>query len=285
MLIFLIPNCIFVILMKSYLKDKVIVITGASSGIGKALADIAIASGAKVAVCARNPEKLHEAFAESNKTNLLLHKANVAVEADCEAFIEAVIKQWGGIDILINNAGMSMRALFDELDIKVLKELMDVNFWGMVYMTRLALPFVKKSKGTIAGISSIAGYRGLPGRTGYSSSKFAMQGFLESLRTELLHSGVNVMWASPGFTASNIRNVALGANGNAQKETPLAEDKLMSAETCAGIIYDGIEKRKRTIVMTTQGKATVFLNKLFPGFMDKMVFNHFAKEPGSPLKK
>ena len=93
------------------------------------------------------------------------------------------------------------------------------------------------------------------------------------------------MWASPGFTASNIRNVALGANGAAQKETPLAESKLMTAETCAGIIYQAIEKRKRTIIMTTQGKMTVFLNKLFPGFMDNMVFNHFAKEPGSPLKK
>lgn len=285
MLIFLIANCIFVFPMKSYLKDKVIVITGASSGIGKALADIAVSSGAKVAVCARNPDKLQEAFAESNKATLLLFKADVAVEADCEAFVQAVIKEWGSIDILINNAGMSMRAMFDELDVKVLKELMDVNFWGMVYMTKFALPFIKKSKGTVAGVSSIAGYRGLPARTGYSSSKFAMQGFLEALRTELLHSGVNVMWASPGFTASNIRNVALGANGNAQKETPLAEDKLMPAETCAAIIYDGIDKRKRSIVMTTQGKATVFLNKLFPGFMDKMVFNHFAKEPGSPLKK
>jgi short-subunit dehydrogenase len=285
MLIFLIANCIFVFPMKSYLKDKIIVITGASSGIGKALADIAIASGAKVAVCARNIDKLQDAFFDADKQSLLLYKANVAEEMDCEAFVQAIMKEWGGIDILINNAGMSMRAMFDELDIKVLKELMDVNFWGMVYMTKFTLPFIKKSKGTIAGISSIAGYRGLPARTGYSSSKFAMQGFLESLRTELLHTGVNVMWASPGFTASNIRNVALGANGNAQQETPLAEDKLMSAETCAAIIYDGIQKRKRTIVMTTQGKATVFLNKLFPGFMDKMVFNHFAKEPGSPLKK
>jgi len=284
-LIFLITNCIFVFPMKSYLKDKVIVITGASSGIGKALADIAIASGAKVAVCARNIHKLQDTFAGAEQKTVLLFQADVAREEDCMAFVEAVMKAWGNIDILINNAGMSMRAMFDELDIKVLKELMDVNFWGMVYMTKFALPFIKKSKGTIAGISSIAGYRGLPARTGYSSSKFAMQGFLESLRTELLHTGVNVMWASPGFTASNIRNVALGANGDAQKETPLAEDKLMSAETCAGIIYDGIQSRKRTIVMTTQGKATVFLNKLFPGFMDKMVFNHFAKEPGSPLKK
>lgn len=271
--------------MKTYLKDKIIAITGASSGIGKALADIALASGANVAVCARNLSKLNETFAGNQSGNLLTLAADVSKEADCKAFIDAIVSKWGRIDILINNAGMSMRAMFDDLDVKVLKELMDVNFWGTVYTTKYALPHIKNTRGTIAGVSSIAGYRGLPARTGYSSSKFAMQGFLESLRTELLHSGVNVMWASPGFTASNIRNVALGADGNAQKETPLAEDKLMSAEQCAGIIYDAIEKRKRSVVMTTQGKMTVFLNKLFPGFMDKMVYNHFAKEPGSPLSK
>lgn len=286
MRIFLIANCIFVILMNSFLKDKIIAITGASSGIGKALADLALASGAKVAVCARNLTRLEDAFSSGvSNANLLLLSADVAVEQDCRDFITTIAQKWGGIDILVNNAGMSMRAMFAELDLKVLKELMDVNFWGTVYCTKYALPYISKTKGTIIGISSIAGYRGLPARTGYSSSKFAIQGFLESLRTELLHSGVHVMWASPGFTASNIRNVALGANGNAQKETPLAEDKLMTAEECAAIIFKGIEKRKRTIVMTTQGKATVWLNKLFPGFMDKMVFSHFAKEPGSPLKK
>jgi short-subunit dehydrogenase len=282
------PDCelYFCDLMNSFLKDKIVVITGASSGIGKALADLALQSGAKVAVCARNKSRLEATFSDvNNKEYLLLTQADVAVEADCKQFIDSVVQAWGGIDILINNAGMSMRALFEELELKVLKELMDVNFWGTVYMTKYALPYIKKNKGTIAGISSIAGYRGLPGRTGYSSSKFAMQGFLESLRTELLHTGVNVMWASPGFTASNIRNVALGAHGDSQKETPLAEDKLMSAAQCASIIFDGIGKRKRTLVMTGQGKATVWLNKLFPGLMDKMVFNHFAKEPGSPLKK
>jgi len=283
---FLNPKCIFVDTMNSYLKDKVIVITGASSGIGKALATIALSAGAMVAACARNTDRLNDAFGSAAGTgSLLLFRADVSEEADCEAFVKAVTDRWGRIDILINNAGMSMRALFDTVDLKVLKELMDVNFWGTVYTTKYALPWIKNTGGTVAGISSIAGYRGLPARTGYSSSKFAMQGFLEALRTELLHTGVNVMWASPGFTASNIRNVALGADGSAQKETPLAEDKLMTAETCAAIIYKGIEKRKRSIVMTTQGKMTVFLNKLFPGFMDKMVFNHFAKEPGSPLQQ
>lgn len=267
------------------LENKIVVITGASSGIGKALADAALAQGARVALCARNKEKLELAFTQYHEEQLYLAAVDVANEAACKTFIEGIIGKWGRVDVLINNAGISMRALFQDLEIKVLKELMDINFWGAVYMTKFALPYIQANKGAIVGISSIAGYRGLPARTGYSASKFAMQGFLEALRTELLYSGVHVMWVSPGFTASNIRNTALSATGDSQQETPLAEDKLMSAETCAANIYSGLKKRKRTIVMTTQGKMTVWINKLFPGFMDKMVFNHFAKEPGSPLKK
>lgn len=278
-------NTIFVFIMNILLKNKIVVITGASSGIGKALADKALQQGAKVALCARNGEKLKQAFAQVDSSNVLLASVDVANEQSCKTFIAQVVAQWGSVDILINNAGMSMRAMFEDVDLSVLKELMDVNFWGTVYMTKFALPHLQKSKGAVIGISSIAGYRGLPARTGYSSSKFAMQGFLEALRTEMLHTGVHVMWVSPGFTASNIRNVALGADGNSQKETPLAEDKLMTAETCAQLIYEALKKKKRTVVMTTQGKATVWLNKLFPAMMDKMVFNHFAKEPGSPLKK
>ncbi len=267
----------------SQFKDKVVVITGGSSGIGKALVSAALAGGAKVAACARNVEKLQSAFDKSDR--LFCFKADVSVEGDCKAFIDAVIAKWGGVDVLINNAGISMRALFANADIAVLKELMDVNFWGTVYCTKYALPSVIQRKGVIAGVSSIAGYRGLPGRSGYSASKFAMQGFLEALRTEQLHTGVHVMWASPGFTASNIRNVARSGDGSAQAETPLDESKLMTAEECARLIMDAIAKRKRTIVMTTQGKLAVWLNKLFPGLADKIVFDHFAKEPDSPLKR
>jgi short-subunit dehydrogenase len=162
---------------------------------------------------------------------------------------------------------------------------MEVNFWGTVNCTHFALPHITRSKGVIMGISSVAGYRGLPGRTGYSASKFAMQGFMESLRTELLHTGVHVMWVSPGFTASNIRNVARASDGSHQGETPLDEGKLMSAETCADHIFQAIEARKRTLVLTTQGKLAVWINKLLPGLADKLVYNHFLKEPDSPLKK
>lgn len=161
---------------------------------------------------------------------------------------------------------------------------MQVNFFGTMYCTQAALPHLIKSKGSIVGVSSIAGFRGLPGRTGYSASKFAMHGYLESLRTELLKTGVHVLVACPGFTASNIRKVALKADGSQQGETPLKEQKLMSSEAVAEYIFKAEKRRKRTLILTRQGKMTVLLNKLFPAFMDKMVYNHFAKEADSPLK-
>jgi short-subunit dehydrogenase len=267
------------------LSDKVVVITGASSGIGKAIAEKALFEGAKIAVCARNLEKLKSVFKDSANNNVMLVQADVSKEADCKAFIESVLQKWGRVDVLVNNAGISMRALFEDADLSVIRELMDINFWGTVYCTKYALTSIRENKGVILGISSIAGFRGLPARTGYSASKFAMQGFLEALRTELLHTGAHVMWVSPGFTSSNIRNVARSADGTSQGETPLDESKLMSAEECAGIILDAVKKRKRVVIMTGQGKLTVWLNKLFAGLADKLVYKHFLNEPDSPLLK
>lgn len=264
---------------------QVWVITGGSSGIGKAMAMAALAKGANVAVCGRSMEKLRDAFPTISNENILLHAADVGREADSEAFINAVIAKWGRVDVLVNNAGISMRALFKDVDLQVIKDLMNINFWGTVYCTKFALPSLMANKGVVVGISSIAGYRGLPARTGYSASKFAVQGFLEALRTELLHSGTHVMWVSPGFTSSNIRNVALDAGGGRQGETPLDEGRLMSAEQCADIILTAVAKRKRTVVMTMQGKLTVLLNKWLPALADRLVFNHFAKESDSPVRK
>jgi short-subunit dehydrogenase len=254
-----------------------IVITGASSGIGLALAKIYSAAGNRVSICARKPENVQ-------LPNTFTYKADVSKQADCQNFIAASIAHHGEIDVLINNAGISMRALFADADLSVIEQVMQINFWGSVYCTKAALNSIKTTNGVVCSISSIAGYRGLPARSGYSASKFALQGFMESIRTELLHSGVHVMWVSPGFTNSNIRNVALSATGTGQGETPLDENKLMSAEECARRIIEGIAKRKRTIVMTTQGKLTVWLNKLWPSLADKLVFKHFAKEADSPLR-
>jgi short-subunit dehydrogenase len=203
---------------------------------------------------------------------------DVSKESDCRRFIESVMEEFGRIDILINNAGISMRSLFSDVDMDVMKRVMDINFFGAVYCTKFALPHIIKTKGTIAGISSVAGYRGIPGRSGYSASKFALQGWLEALRTELREAGVNVMWVSPGFTASNIRNAALNEKGLAQGESPLEEGKLMTAQDCAKHIVRAIEKKKRTLVLTSTGKMTIFMNKLFPSLSDRFTYNYFFKD-------
>lgn len=268
-------------------KNKVVIITGASSGIGKALAEELAKRGGNVVLGARQYVTLCEITAELEQKygiKALAVQADVSKEEDCEMLIKQTLITFGKIDVLINNAGLSMRALFSDLDLSVLKNLMDVNFWGTVYCTKYALPEILKTKGSVVGVSSIAGYRGLPGRTGYSSSKFAMNGFMEALRTELLKTGVHVMVACPGFTTSNIRVAALAKDGNVHGETSMEEGKMMSAEEVAEIISDGILNRKRTLIMTGQGKLAVWMNKLFPKFTDKKVFELFAKEKNPLIK-
>lgn len=255
----------------SFFKDKVVAITGGSEGIGRALIDVLIPLGAKIATCGRNHDKLYQL--QMTYAGTLLHAVacDVSKEQDCKRFIDSTVKTFGGIDILINNAGISMRALVKDVDLNVIRKVMDVNFYGAVYCTSFALPSIIARKGSVVGISSIAGYRGLPGRSAYSASKFALQGWLEALRTELLEEDVNVMWVCPEFVTSNIRNTALDKTGAPQKENPMDESKLMSAEECAHHIKEAIEKRKRSLILTFNGRRTVFLNKFFPSLTDRLV--------------
>jgi len=210
-------------------------------------------------------------------------RSDVSIEKECRNLVEKTIEKFGRIDVLINNAGISMRAIFEEVDLNVLHRLMDTNFWGTVYCTKFALPYLLKTQGSLVGVSSIAGMKGLPGRTGYSASKFAMQGFLEVVRVENRKKNLHVLIACPGFTSSNIRNLSLTKDGTSQGETPLDEGKLMTAEEVARHLCNGIEKRKRMIILTAQGKMTVLLNKFFPSFIDKMVYDQMSREPGSPF--
>ena len=261
----------------SFFKDKVVVITGGSDGIGRALVEAFIDQGARVATCGRNHDKLYTL--QMQHTNVLLHTmtCDISKENESKRFIESTIKTFGGIDILINNAGISMRALFKDMDLDVLRKVMDINFYGSVYCTKFALPSLLERKGIVVGVSSIAGYRGLPGRTGYSASKFALQGWMEALRTEMLETGVHVMWVCPGFTASNIRHVALNQEGQPQGESSMEEGKMMTAEECAQHILRAVEKRKRTLILTGTGKRTVFMNRFFPSLADKLVHKFFYK--------
>ncbi len=267
------------------MQDKIIIITGASSGIGEALARRFAREGSKLVLAARRIERLDLLKEELSDTEVLNVQTDVSVETDCRRLVEAAVERFGRVDVLINNAGITMRASFEEVDLEVIRRLMDVNFWGTVYCTKFALPHILKSKGSVVGVISIAGHVGLPGRTGYSASKFAVRGFLDTLRIENLKKDLHVLVVAPGFTTSDVRKAALNAEGKTQGESPRNESGMMSAETCAGHIYQAVAKRKRQIILTfLEGKFTVFLGKFFPALLDKLTYNHMAKEPNSPFK-
>jgi len=267
------------------MKDKVVVITGASSGIGRALALEFASKGSKLVLGARRTEKLKEIEKELPGSEIETVQTDVSREEDCKNLIEKAISRFGRVDVLINNAGISMRALFEDVDLEVLRKLMDVNFWGAVYCTRYALSHLLKTRGSLVGVISVAGHVGLPGRTGYSASKFALRGFLDTLRIENLKKGLHVLVVAPGFTASGIRKVALTADGSEQGESPRNEGKMMTAEECASHIYKAVIKRKRQLVLTfTEGKLTVFLGKFMPKLLDKLTYKHMAMESDSPVK-
>lgn len=264
--------------MNDFFKGKTVAITGGSDGIGKSLTELLLAAGANVATCARNQQKLDLLQKNNPLKPLLCIVADVSIYEDCVKFIETTLGRFNKIDVLINNAGISMRAELKNADVTIFKKLMDINFLGTVYCTKLSLESLIKTRGTVVGVSSIAGYRGLPGRSGYSASKFAMNGWLEAIRTELLTDGVNVMWVAPGFTQSNIRTAALNEHAEAQGESPLDEQSLMTPDVVAQHILNAIVKRKRTLVLTFTGKRTVFMNKFFASLTDKLTRSYFYKK-------
>lgn len=273
---------------------RVALITGASSGIGRALAIEATRLGYAVGLMARSAEGLNETVqackallgdaTQTNPLQIITTIGDVSIEADCKRFVDDAMAQWGKIDVLINNAGISMRGIFLDTDLSVLQKLMDTNFWGTVYCTKYALPSLLANKGSVVGISSIAGFKGLPARTGYSASKFAMQGFLESLRCENLETGLHVLIACPGYTESNIRKTALDGQGLQQNESPLKENKLMSAEAVAEATWNAITGKRNYLILTLQGKMAVWINKWFPKLADRLTYNVIKKEPNSPFK-
>ena len=272
--------------MKHALKGKIIVITGASSGIGEAMARLYSQMGAKVVLGARNEEKLSLLAqiirAEGGEAAYIA--TDVTKEEDCKRLIDKAVEQYGGVDVLICNAGISMRAVFDDVEMSVLHRVMDVNFWGTVYCAKYALPYLQKSKGSLVGISSIAGLHGLPGRTGYSASKFAMMGLLETIRIENLKKGLHVMVACPGFTASNVRFSALTADGTPQGKTPREEGNMMTAEEVARIVADGIVHRRRLCLMDREGRATHWVKKFAPWLLDRVFYMVMSREADSPLE-
>ncbi len=272
--------------MSDIFRGKTVIVTGASSGIGEATAREFARNGSKVVLAARSESKLITIVDSIKKDNGEASYAvtDVTIEEDCRRLIETTISRYGTIHILVNNAGISMRASFDDVDLKVLHRLMDVNFWGTVYCTKYALPYIVENKGSVVGVSSVAGFHGLPGRTGYSASKFAMHGFLETLRIENLKKGLHVMIIAPGFTSTEIRNHALTADGTEQGESPRNEDKLMSPCHVAKWILKGIKKKKRNKLLTWDGRLTALLQRIVPEVVDWGYYIEMSREPKSPVR-
>ena len=271
--------------MNSTLHHKIIVITGASSGIGEATAYAFAKYKCKLILAARNIVLLEKVKHKCQQLGSMatIVQCDVSNEMDCMQLMQNAEMTYGKIDVLINNAGISMRATLEDCELAVLKQVMDVNFWGTVYCTKFALPQLLHQKGSIIAVSSVSGLLGLPARTGYSASKHAVDGFMQSLRIENLKRNLHVGVVYPGYTASNIRNAALNKIGKPQAESPLDESKLMPAYEVANTIVEMVKKRKRQKILTFQGHLVNFINTFFPRWVDSLVYNFVSKEKDSPF--
>ena len=252
---------------------KVVAITGASKGIGAELARQLAAKGAKLVLAARNEKELESVAKACRKAgaSVVVVRADVAVERDCQAIVAGAVTAFGHLDVLVNNAGATMWARFEDIrDLSILERIMQVNYMGAVYCTSHALPYLRESRGLVVGISSLAGRTGVPTRTGYSASKHAMTGFFDSLRIELEGTGVDVTMIYPGFVATGIRENATGPDGKPIQVSPVKEGDVMSVEDCARRIVGAIERREREVVMTARGKIGLFLKLVAPSLIDRM---------------
>lgn len=257
---------------------KTIVITGASDGIGAELArQLAQRHGgdAALVLAARNEAGLQEVASQcrAQGSAVLVAPTDVSAPAQCRALVERSVAEFGRLDALVNNAGVSAQALFEEVqpdDLGWYEDLMRVNLWGSVWCTHAALPHLKASRGQVVAVSSLAGLVGVPGRTAYSASKFAMTGFFEALRAELKGAGVGVTTAYPGVVATQIRHRGYNAAGQPAGASGLKEDKAMPVEVCARLILDGMARRQREIVMEPRAKLGRYLKLLAPGMVENM---------------
>lgn len=268
------------------MNEKVCIITGASSGIGKALAYEYASRGFCISISARREDKLYAVAQDIKKkysTEVLAIVADVSKEEDCKRIIDQTVESYGRINILINNAGISQRALLNNLLLSSFHEVMDINFWGTIYCTKFALEHLLKTKGSVAVVSSISGFSPLPARTAYCASKYGVHGFLEALRIENLKTGLHVMIAAPEYTSTEIRKKAIVAGGKKQGESPRDEHKMLTPEFVAYRIAKGISKRRRTLVIGKMGTLTVIITRLFPKLSDRLIYNYIKKEANSPF--
>ena len=260
---------------------KTIVITGASDGIGAELARQLAPSKTRLLLAARRVDALQAVAADCDErgAETLVVATDVGIEADCCRLVDAAVARFGSIDVFVNNAGVSGHALFEDVtDFRWYEDMMRINFFGALWCTRHALPHLKTSRGLLVGVSSLAGQIGVPGRTAYSPSKFAMAGFFEALRTELIDSGVDITMVYPGVVATEIRRHGYGADGRAAGVSGLDEAGAMPVDLCASQIADAMAERRRELVMTAKGKLGLWLRLIAPALVDRMARAALAKE-------
>lgn len=254
-------------------KDNVVILTGASTGIGEAMAHELARQGAWLALAARNAAKL-ETVAEACRalgSRALVVSTDVTDQEECRELVERTVAEYGRLDTLINNAGLSMWMKFEEVeDLSTLEYLTRVNYFGSMYCTYYALPHLKKTRGRIVAIASVAARTGIPTRTGYSASKHAMVGFFESLRIEVEDDGVSVTIAFPDFVASGMHTRSLGADGQPLGHNPLQVDKIMTSEECARLTLEGAARRKRQVIMSNRSRFGQWLKLIAPGKVDEI---------------
>jgi short-subunit dehydrogenase len=253
-------------------RDQVVIVTGASAGIGKSLALLLVSQCAKVVIAARRADRL-EKIAEACRAfcgEVMVVPTDVSDEAQCKALIDKTIAKYGRLDMLINNAGLAASALLDEFpDLRLFKQTMDVNFYGAVYCTYYALPYLKKTHGRIVAISSLGGKAAIPYNTPYCASKYAMHGFYDSLRMELIQHGVSCTVVCPWWVATEFHESQLNKDGVPRGERGRAyyTKKTMTSDQCAQIVLNAAFKRRREVLMGP-GTLAVWLKVIAPGFLD-----------------
>jgi short-subunit dehydrogenase len=252
--------------------ENVTIITGASRGIGRALALQMAAQGAWLALAARSLDDLEQAAADCRQAGgqAVAIQTDVAEQEQCQRLIDKTVAEYGRIDTLVNNAGISMWAIFDQMqDFSPFERVMQVNYFGSLYCTKAALPYLKERRGRIVVTCSLAGKAGVPTRSGYAASKHAQAGFFNTLRIELAGSGVSVTIVYPDFVASDIRKQAFGADGQPLGTSPVQESKVMTADECARLMLQAAARRQRE-QLQGRGRFLQYLLPFVPGLIDKM---------------
>ena len=259
--------------MADEFRDNVVIITGGSAGIGLEIAHQLAREGALLVLAARNAEQV-AAAGESCRalgTRAIGVQTDVSDKEQCRNLIDTTISEFGRIDTLINNAGISMHARFDQLrDIEAVERITAINYFGSVYCTWYALPHLKQSKGRIVAVASITGKNGVPTRTLYAATKHAMAGFFDSLRIELKDDGVSVSVVYPGFVATDIAERALGPDGKPLGTRPVVKNAVMTVEECARRTIAVARAREREEVMAPNARVGMLLKAISPETVDRM---------------